>query len=63
LQVVQQRDAHGRLLDSRLQVKYGEPRAVLAQFGRSTAYVARTPLTMRHLNRHLTRQTLAFSQS
>lgn len=63
LQVVKQRDAHGRLLGIRLQVKYGEPRAVLARFGRSTAYVERTHLTMRHLNSRLTRKTLAFSKS
>lgn len=63
LQVVKQRDAHGRLLGIRLQVKYGKPRAVLARFGRSTAYIERTHLTMRHFNSRLTRKTLAFSKS
>jgi hypothetical protein len=63
LQVVKQRDAHGRLLGTRLRIMYGEPHEVLALFGRSTAYVERTHLTMRHFNSRLTRKTLAFSKS
>ena len=63
LQVVNQRDAPGRLLGLRLQVQDGAPRAVLARFGRSTASIERTHLTMRHFNSRLTRKTLACSKS
>jgi len=61
--VVKQRDVHGRFLGTRLRVLYGEPHAVLALFGRSTGYVERTHLTMRHFNSRLSRKTLAFSKS
>jgi hypothetical protein len=63
LQVVKPRDAHGRFLGTRVQVMYGEPHKVRALFGRSTASVERTHLTLRPLNRRLTRKTLAFSTS
>src|SRR3712207_6690442 len=39
LQVVKQRDHHGRVTGTKLRVVYGMPRAVLARFGQSTAYV------------------------
>jgi len=60
LQFVKHRDEHGRLLSTELRVIFGEPDAVLALFGQSTAYVERTHLTMRLFNGRLVRQTLFF---
>ena len=62
LQFIKHRDARGRLLSTELRVIFGEPEAVLALFGQSTAYVERTHLTMRLFNGRLVRQTLGFSK-
>ena len=62
LQFVKPRDEHGRLLSTELRVVFGEPEAVLALFGQSTAYIERTHLTMRLFNGRLVRQTLGFSK-
>jgi hypothetical protein len=62
LQFVKHRDEHGRLLSIELRVIFGEPDAVLALFGQSTAYIERTHLTMRLFNGRLVRQTLGFSK-
>ena len=62
LQFVKHRDEHGRLLSTELRVVFGEPEAVLALFGQSTAYIERTHLTMRLFNGRLVRQTLGFSK-
>jgi hypothetical protein len=62
LQFVKHRDEHGRLLNTELRVIFGDPDAVLALFGQSTAYVERTHLTMRLFNGRLVRQTLGFSK-
>ena len=62
LQFVKHRDEHGRLLSTKLRVVFGEPDTVLALFGKSTAYIERTHLTMRHFNGRLVRQTLGFSK-
>ncbi len=62
LQFVKHRDAHGRLLSTELRVIFGEPEAVLALFGQSTACIERTHLTMRLFNGRLVRQTLGFSK-
>ena len=62
LQFIKHRDEHGRLLETELKVIYGDPEAVLAHFGKSTAYIERTHLTMRLFNGRLVRQTLAFSK-
>lgn len=62
LQFVKHRDAHGRLLSTELRVIFGEPAAVRALFGQSTACVERTHLTMRLFNGRLVRQTLGFSK-
>jgi hypothetical protein len=43
-------------------VIYGDPETVLNLFGKSTAYIERTHLTMRLFNGRLVRQTLAFSK-
>jgi hypothetical protein len=49
-------------LDTELKVVYGDPETVLNLFGKSTAYIERTHLTMRLFNGRLVRQTLAFSK-
>lgn len=61
LQVVKQRD-NGRVVGVELRVIYGDEEEVLELLGRSTAYVERTHLTMRHFNSRLTRKSLAFSK-
>lgn len=61
LQVVKQRD-NGRVVGVELRVIYGDEKEVLELLGRSTAYVERTHLTMRHFNSRLTRKSLAFSK-
>lgn len=63
LQFVKHRDAHGRLLNTELRVIFGDPEAVLALFGHSTAYIERTHLTMRLFNGRLVRKTLGFSKN
>lgn len=50
------------MLNTELRVIFGDPDAVLALFGQSTAYVERTHLTMRLFNGRLVRQTLGFSK-
>jgi hypothetical protein len=62
LQVVKHRNAQGRITEVELRVVYGDPAAVLAFLGKSTAYVERTHLTMRHFNSRLGRKTIAFSK-
>jgi hypothetical protein len=62
LQFIKHRDEDGRLLDTELKVVYGDPKTVLDLFGKSTAYIERTHLTMRLFNGRLVRQTLAFSK-
>jgi hypothetical protein len=62
LQFIKHRDEHGRLLDTELKVVYGDPETVLSLFGKSTAYIERTHLTMRLFNGRLVRHTLAFSK-
>ncbi|MFI3122567.1 MAG: hypothetical protein QX194_01355, partial [Methylococcales bacterium] len=62
LQFIKHRDEHGRLLETELEVIYGDPETVLDLFGKSTAYIERTLLTIRLFNGRLIRQTLAFSK-
>jgi hypothetical protein len=62
LQFIKHRDAPGRLIETELRVIFGNPEAVLALFGQSTAYVERTHLTMRLFNGRLVRHTLGFSK-
>ena len=61
LQVVKQRE-NGRVVGIKLRVIFGNEEQVLALLGKSTAYVERTHLTMRHFNSRLVRRTLAFSK-
>ena len=62
LQFIKHRDAHGHLIDTELRVVFGETDEVLALFGKSTAYIERTHLTMRLFNGRLVRHTLGFSK-
>jgi hypothetical protein len=62
LQVVKQRNDKGNLIGIELRVIFGDQAEVLALLGRSTAYIERTHLTMRHFNARLTRKSLAFSK-
>lgn len=63
LQVIKQRNAQGRVTGTRLRVIFGTRKEVLAHLGKSTAYVERTHLTMRHFNSRLVRKTLAYSKA
>ena len=63
LQFIKHRDAHGRLIETELRVIFGQPEAVLALFGKSTAYIERTHLIMRLFNGRLVRHTLGFSKN
>jgi hypothetical protein len=62
LQIVKIRNEQGRLLDIEERVIYGDDETVTNLLGKSTAYIERTHLTMRHFNARLTRKTLAFSK-
>ncbi len=62
LQFIKHRDAHGHLIDTELRVVFGDTDDVLALFGKSTAYIERTHLTMRLFNGRLVRHTLGFSK-
>lgn len=62
LQMVKLRE-NGRVVGTELRVIYGDEETVLQHLGKSTAYIERTHLTMRHFNSRLTRKTLAFSKS
>ena len=63
LQFIKHRDEHGHLLETELKVIFGDTETVLGLFGKSTAYIERTHLTMRLFNGRLVRQTLAFSKN
>lgn len=62
LQVVKRRDKHGRFLGTDLRVVFGKEQDVLRLLGKSTAYVERTHLTMRHMNGRLVRKGLGYSK-
>jgi len=62
LQMVKHRDEQGHLINTELRVIFGQPEKVLALFGKSTAYIERTHLTMRLFNGRLVRHTLGFSK-
>ena len=49
-------------MNTELRVIYGQPDEVLTLFGKSTAYIERTHLTMRLFNGRLVRHTLGFSK-
>lgn len=60
-QMVKQRE-NGRVIGTFMRVIYGDEEETLKLLGKSTAYIERTHLTMRHFNSRLVRKTLAFSK-
>jgi len=62
LQMVKQRDDHGKLQGVELRVIFGSKEDVLALLGKSTAYIERSNLTSRLFNGRQVRKTLAFSK-
>ena len=62
LQMVKQRDDHGKLQGVKLRVRFGSQQDVIAWLGRSTAYIERNHLTSRLFNARQVRKTLAFSK-
>jgi hypothetical protein len=62
LQMVKQRDEHGRFSGTKLRVIFGKKAEVIALLGKSTAYVERSNLTSRLFNSRQVRKTLAFSK-
>jgi hypothetical protein len=62
LQIIKHRDSAGKLESVERKVVSGDEAEVLATSGRSTAYVERTHLTMRHNSARLTRKGSGFSK-
>jgi hypothetical protein len=62
LQMVKQRDEHGRFQGTKLRVIFGTKAEVIALLGISTAYIERSHLTSRLFNGRQVRKTLAFSK-
>lgn len=62
LQMVKQRDEHGRFQGTKLRVIFGPKAEVVALLGKSTAYIERSNLTSRLFNGRQVRKTLAFSK-
>jgi len=63
LQMVKQRDAHGRFQGTKLRVVFGSQAEVIKLLGGSTAYIERNQLTSRMFNGRQVRKTLAFSKN
>jgi hypothetical protein len=63
LQMVKQRDEHGKLTGIKLRVIFGSRAEVLQLLGSSTAYIERSHLTSRLFNGRQVRKTLAFSKN
>jgi hypothetical protein len=63
LQMVKQRDQHGRFQGIKLRVVFGKKSELLTLLGKSTAYIERSNLTSRHFNSRQVRKTLAFSKA
>jgi hypothetical protein len=62
LQMVKQRDEHGRFQGTKLRVIFGSKSEVIDLLGKSTAYIERSHLTSRMFNGRQVRKTLAFSK-
>jgi len=62
LQMVKQRDEHGRVQGVKLRAVFGKKSELLALLGKSTAYIERSHLTSRLFNGRQVRKTLAFSK-
>ncbi len=63
LQMVKQRDEHGRFQGTKLRVIFGTKSEVVALLGTNTAYIERSNLTSRLFNGRQVRKTLAFSKN
>jgi hypothetical protein len=62
LQMVKQRDEHGRFQGTKRKVIFGTKAEVIELLGKSTAYIERSNLTSRLFNGRQVRKTLAFSK-
>jgi len=62
VQMVKERDKHGRVQGVKIRVIFGRRAEVLALLGESTAYIERSNLTSRLFNARQARKTLAFSK-
>ena len=62
LQMVKQRDEHGRFEGTKLRVIFGTKGEVIELLGQSTAYIECSNLTSRLFNGRQVRKTLAFSK-
>ena len=62
LQMVKQRDEHGRFEGVKLRAIFGTKAEVIELLGESTAYIERSNLTSRLFNSRQVRKTLAFSK-
>lgn len=62
LQMVKQRNEHGRLQRVKLKAVWGSPDELMELLGQSTSYIERSNLTARLFSARLTRKTLAFSK-
>jgi hypothetical protein len=63
LQMVKQRNQHGRVTGTTLKVIFGNEEEVLEELGHNTSYVERTHLTMRQFSGRLVRKGLGFSKA
>ena len=63
LQMIKQRDEHGRFQGTKLRAVFGTMAEVTALLGTSTAYIERSQLTSRLFNSRQARKTLAFSKN
>jgi hypothetical protein len=62
LQMVKQRDEHGRFQGTKLRLIFGTKAEAVELLGKSTAYIERSQLTSRLFNGRQVRKTLAFSK-
>ncbi len=63
LQMVKQRDEHGRWIGTKLQAIFGTLEELTCLLGKTTAYIERNNLTSRLFNSRQMRKPLAFSKS
>lgn len=63
LQMVKQRDTHGRFVGTKLRAIFGSKHEAMQLLGTSTAYIERSNLTSRVFNSRQVRKTLGFSKA
>ncbi len=63
LQMVKQRDEHGRWMGTKLKAIFGTLEELIRLLDKTTAYIERSNLTSRLFNSRQTRKTLAFSEN